>query len=170
LALFDFSISYKSERFNANADALSCQPHGPVPPEIEDSKEDELLHIESIVALSTPVPPDLSHAIVKTPIPIEVRRMGAKASDHDLPATDQLPVTNDADKKPPTDEPVIAASSFPTHTKEELNNMQKAYPTIKEFLKFWEKIRNPSLRRGSSFPTSVSPCYDSGIELRGNKA
>ena len=109
LALFDFSISYKSRRSTANADALSRQPLGPVPPEIEDSKEDELLHIESIVALSTSVPPDLSHAIVRTPIPIEVRRMAAKESDHDLPATDQL--TNDADKKLPTDEPAIATTS-----------------------------------------------------------
>ena len=78
---------------------------------------------------------------MRTPIPIEVRRMAAKESDHDLPATDQL--TNNADKKPPTDEPVIATTSFPTHTKEELINMQKADPTIKEFLKFWERDKKP---------------------------
>ena len=49
LALFDFSISYKSGRSNANADALSRQPYGPVPLEIEDSKEDELLHLYHLI-------------------------------------------------------------------------------------------------------------------------
>lgn len=107
LALFDFSISYRSGRSKANADALSRQPHESVTPEVEDSKEDELLHIEFKVTLATPVPPDLSHAIVKTPIPIKVRRMAAHESDHDLPATDQS--TNNAVKKPTTDEQVIAA-------------------------------------------------------------
>lgn len=142
LALFDFSISYRSGRSNANADALSRQPHESLTPEVDDSKEDELLHIESIVTLATPVPPDLSHAIVKTPIPIEVRRMAAYEPDHDLTATDQT--TNDANKKATTDEPVIATTSFPTHTKEELINMQKADPTIKEFLKFWERDKKPT--------------------------
>ena len=40
---------------------------------------------------------------------------------------------------------VIATTSFPTHTKEELSYMQKADPTIKEFLKFWEKGMKPTL-------------------------
>lgn len=74
----------------------------------------------------TPVPPGLNHAIVKTPTPIEVRQRAAHESDHDLPATDQT--TNNADTKPTTDEPVTATSSFPTHTKEKLINMQKADP------------------------------------------
>ena len=144
LALFDFSISYRSGRSNANADALSRQPHGPVPEETEDSKEDKLLHIESIVTMATSVPLDLSHAIVTTPIPIEVRRMAAHEPDHDLSATDQLP--DDADKKLPVNDPVIATTSFPTHTKEELITMQKADPTIKEFLKFWERDKKPSFQ------------------------
>lgn len=33
LALFDFTINYRSGRSNANANALSRQPHGPVPDE-----------------------------------------------------------------------------------------------------------------------------------------
>jgi len=62
--------------------------------------------------------------------------MAAKESDHDLPATDQL--TNNADTKPPTDEPVIATTSFPTHTKEEL------IKEFKELLKFWERDKKPT--------------------------
>ena len=73
LALFDFTINYGSGRSNGNADALSRQPHGPVPDETEDSKGDDLLHIETIVTMATPVLPDLNHAIVTTPVPIEVR-------------------------------------------------------------------------------------------------
>ena len=49
-----------------------------MPDKTEDSKKDDLLHIESIVTMATPVPPDLSHAIVTTPIPIEVRRMAVQ--------------------------------------------------------------------------------------------
>ena len=40
LALFDFTINYNSGRSNGNADALSRQPHGPVPDETEYSKTD----------------------------------------------------------------------------------------------------------------------------------
>ena len=141
LALFDFTINYRSGRSNANADALSRQPHGSVPEETEDSKEDQLLHIESIVTMATPVPLDLSHAIVTTSIPIEVRRMAVYEPDQNLSATHQLP---DEDKKLPRDDPVIATTSFPTHTKDELISMQKADPTIKEFLKFWESNTKPT--------------------------
>ncbi|KAK2552156.1 Retrovirus-related Pol polyprotein from transposon 297 [Acropora cervicornis] len=45
LALFDFTINYRSGRSNGKADALSRQPHGPVPDETEDSKGNDLLHI-----------------------------------------------------------------------------------------------------------------------------
>ena len=38
----------------------------------------------------------------------------------------------------------MVATSFPTHTKEELINMQKADPTIKEFLNIWERNMKPS--------------------------
>ena len=141
LALFDFTINYRSGRSNTNADALSRQPHRPVPEETEDSKEDQLLHIESIVTMATPVPLDLSHAIVTTPIPIEVRRMAVHEPDQNLSATHQLP---DEDKKLPRDDPVIATRSFPMHTKDELISMQKADPTIKEFLKFWESNTKPT--------------------------
>ena len=112
-----------------------------MPDETEDSKEDDLLHIETIVTMATPVPPDLSHAIVRTPIPIEVRRMAVHEPDHNLPATNQLP---DKDDKLLRDDPVVATTSFPTHTKDELINMQKADPTIKEFLKFWERNMKPT--------------------------
>ena len=88
------------------------------------------LHIESIVTMATPVPLDLSHSIVTKPFPIEVQRTAENEPDHDLSTTDQLPDDTD---------PVIATTSFPTHTKEELVNMQKADPTIKEFLRFWER-------------------------------
>lgn len=127
LAFFDFTINYRSGRSNGKADALSRLPHGPVPDETEDSKEDELLHIE------TTVPPDLSHAIVTTPILVEVRRMAVHEPDHNLSAINQLP---DEDEKLPRDDPVIASTSFPTQTKEE--------PTIKEFLKFWERSTKPT--------------------------
>ena len=147
LALFDFTINYRSGRSNGNADALSRQPHGPVPDETEDSKEDDLLHIETIVTMATPVPPDLSHAIVTTPIPIEVRRMAVHEPDHNLPATNQLP---DKDDKLLRDDPVVATTSFPTHTKDELINMQKADPTIKEFLKFWERNMKPTFAERKS--------------------
>lgn len=143
LALFDFSISYRSGRSNLNADALSRLPHGPVPDETEDSKEEELLHIESIVATATLIPPELSHLIATTPVPVEVRRMSAHGSVNDLPVPEQL--VGDSDKKLPTGNPVAATTSFPTHTKEELINMQKADPTIKEFRKFWEKDKKPNL-------------------------
>lgn len=127
-ALFYFTINYRSGRSNGNADALSRLPHGPVPDETEDSKEDELLlHIETTVTIATPVPPDLSHTIVTTPILVEVRRMAVHEPDHNLSATNQLP---DEDGKLPRDDPVIASTSFPTHMKEELVNMQKADPTI----------------------------------------
>ena len=56
--------------------------------------------------------------------------------DHNLSTTNP---SSDEDKKLPKDDTVIATTSFPTHTKEELSYMQKADPTIKEFLKFWEK-------------------------------
>ena len=55
--------------------------------ETEESKEDELSHVESIVTMATPVPPDPSHAIVTTPIPIEVRRMAIHEPDHNLSTT-----------------------------------------------------------------------------------
>ena len=142
LALFDFTINYRSGRSNANADALSRQPRGPMLDETEESKEDELSHVESIVTMATPVPPDSSHAIVTTPIPIEVRRMAIHKPDHNLSTTNP---SSDEDKKLPKDDTVIATTSFPTHTKEELSYMQKADPTIKEFLKFWEKGMKPTL-------------------------
>ena len=87
---------------------------------------------------------------MKTSSPIEVRQMGAHESDHDLPATDQT--TNNADTKPTTDEPVIATSSFPTHTKDKLINMQKADPTIREFLKFWEADKKPTFAERKQLP------------------
>ena len=130
LALFDFTINYRSGRSNANADTLSRQPRGPMPDETEESKEDELSHVESIVTMATPVPPDPSHAIVTTPIPIEVRRMAIHEPDHNLSTTNP---SSDKDKKLPKDDTVITTTSFPTHTKEELSYMQKADPTIKEF-------------------------------------
>lgn len=111
-----------------------------MPDETEDSKEDDLLHIETIVTMATPVPPDLNHAIVTTPIPIEVRRMAVHKPDHNLPAADQLP---DKDDTLLQDDPVAATTSFPTHTKDELITMQNADPTIKEFLKFWERNKKP---------------------------
>ena len=142
LTLFDFTINYRSGRSNANADALSRQPHGPVPDETEEPKEDELLHIEFIVAMATSVPPDLSHALVTTPIPTEVRQMAVHEPDHNLSTTNP---SSDKDKKLPRDDTVIATTSFPTLTKAELITMQKADPTIKEFLKFWEKGMKPTL-------------------------
>ncbi|PFX11422.1 Transposon Tf2-8 polyprotein [Stylophora pistillata] len=142
LALFDFTINYRSGRSNANADALSRQPDGPVLDETEESREDELLHIESIFTLATPVQPDLSHAIVTTPIPTEVKRMAVHEPDLNLSTVN---LTSDENKKLLRDDTVIATTSFPTHTKEELINMQKADPTIKEFMKFWEKGTKPTL-------------------------
>ena len=137
LTLFDFIINYWSGRSNANADSLSRQPHGPVPDETEESKEDELLHIESVVTMATSVPPDLSHALVTTPIPTEMRQMAVHEPDHNLSTTNP---SSDEDKKLPRDDTVIATTLFPTHTKEELITMQKVDPTMKEFLKFWEKL------------------------------
>ena len=113
LTLFDFIINYWSGRSNANADTLSHQPHGPVPDETEESKEDELLHIESIVTMATSVPLDLSHALVTTPIPIEMRQMAVHEPDHNLSTTNP---SSDEDKKLPRDDTVIAITSFPTHT------------------------------------------------------
>ena len=133
LTLFDFTINYRSGKSNANADALSHQPHGPVPDETKEPKEDELLHIESIVTMATSVPPDLSHALVTTPISIEVRQMAVHEPDHNLSTTNP---SSDKDKKLPRDDTVIATTSFPTLTKADLITMQKADPTIKEFLKF----------------------------------
>ena len=91
--------------------------------------------------MATSVPPDLSHAIATTPISIEVRQMAVHEPDHNLSVTNQLP---DGDKKLLGDDPVIATTSFPTHTKEEVMNMQKADLTIKEFLKFWERNVKPT--------------------------
>ena len=142
LTLFDFTINYRSGKSNANTDALSHQPHGPVPDETKEPKEDELLHIESIVTMATSVPPDLSHALVTTPISIEVRQMAVHEPDHNLSTTNP---SSDKDKKLPRDDTVIATTSFPTLTKAELITMQKANPTIKEFLKFWEKGMKPTL-------------------------
>ena len=87
---------------------------------------------------------------MKTPSPIEVRHMAAHESDHDLPATDQT--TNNADTKLTTDEPVIATSSIPTHTKDKLINMQKADPTIREFLKFWETDKKATFAERKQLP------------------
>ena len=84
--------------------------------------------------MATPMPSNLSVAIETMPTPIEVRRVAAHKPGYDLSAT-----SHDADKKLPTDDLVIVITSFPTHTREELINMQKADPTIKEFLKFWER-------------------------------
>ena len=42
LALFYFTISCRSRRSSANADALSRQPHGTVPDDTEDPKDNEL--------------------------------------------------------------------------------------------------------------------------------
>ena len=67
-----------------------------------------------MLTMATPVSPDLSHVIVTTPFPIEVRRMAVHEPDHNLSATSQLP---DEDKKLPRNDPVIATTSFPTHTK-----------------------------------------------------
>ena len=73
--------------------------------------------------MTTPVPPDLSHAIVTTPIPIEVRRMAVHEPDLKLSTVN---LTSDENKKLLRDDTVIATTSFPTHTKEELIKLQKA--------------------------------------------
>ncbi|PFX20981.1 hypothetical protein AWC38_SpisGene14532 [Stylophora pistillata] len=109
----------KSGRSYANA-------HGPVQDKTEESKEVELLPIESIVAMANPIPPHLSHAIVTTPILIEERRMAVHEPDPNLSTVN---LSSDEDKMLLRDDTVIATTSFPTHTKEELISMQKADPT-----------------------------------------
>ena len=72
-----------------------------MPDETKEPKEDELLHIESIVTMATSVPPDLSHALVTTPISIEVRQMAVHEPDHNLSTTNP---SSDKDKKLPRDD------------------------------------------------------------------
>ena len=92
--------------------------------------------------MATPIPSDLSQVIATRLTPVEVRKMATYEPDHDLSASSQLP--NHADNKLPVEDPVVATTSFPTHTKEELINMQKTDPTIKAFLKFWERDKTPN--------------------------
>ena len=61
------------------------------------------------------------------------------------------PVRKDADNKPHEVDPVAATISFPTHTKNELISMQRADPTIKEFLKFWGKDEKLTLAERKRF-------------------
>ena len=163
LPLFDFTINYRSGRSNANADALSRQPRGPMPDKTEESKEDELSHVESIVTMATPVPPDPSHAIVTTPIPIEVRRMAIHEPDHNLSTTTP---SSDEDKSYLKMIQWLLQHRFSLTRRKNLATCKRQTLQLRNFWSFGRKAWNLPLGRGKNFLTSVSPCYNSGTDVQ----
>ncbi|KAK3730601.1 hypothetical protein QZH41_018821, partial [Actinostola sp. cb2023] len=143
LALFDFTITFRSGKSNANADGLSRNPVGKEP---VVNEEDGYTAIESILAQpTTTIPVELWYACVNS--------QSQEAQNNRIDTHRDIGLDRQVTHEKEKESGVPATTAFPSHSKAELTEMQNSDATISQFLKYWKEGRKPNFRERRGMPS-----------------
>ncbi|KAK3735482.1 hypothetical protein QZH41_005034, partial [Actinostola sp. cb2023] len=143
LALFDFTITFRSGKSNANADGLSRNPVGKEP---VVNEEDGYTAIESILAQpTTTIPVELRYACVNS--------QSQEAQNNRIDTHRDIGLDRQVTHEKEKESGVPATTAFPSHSKAELTEMQNSDATISQFLKYWKEGRKPNFRERRGMPS-----------------
>ncbi|KAK3755807.1 hypothetical protein QZH41_003192 [Actinostola sp. cb2023] len=143
LALFDFTITFRSGKSNANADGLSRNPVGKEP---VVNEEDGYTTIESILAQpTTTIPVELRYACVNS--------QSQKAQNNRIDTHRDIGLDRQVTHEKEKESGVPTTTAFPSHSKAELTEMQNSDETISQFLKYWKEGRKPNFRERRGMPS-----------------
>ncbi|KAK3700941.1 hypothetical protein QZH41_005652 [Actinostola sp. cb2023] len=143
LALFDFTITFRSGKSNANADGLSRNPVGKEP---VVNEEDGYTAIESILAQpTTTIPVELRYACVNS--------QSQEAQNNRIDTHRDIGLDRQVTHEKEKESGVPATTAFPSHSKAELTEMQNSDATISQFLKYWKEGRKPNFRERRYMPS-----------------
>ncbi|KAK3715036.1 hypothetical protein QZH41_002685 [Actinostola sp. cb2023] len=143
LALFDFTITFRSGKSNANADGLSRNPVGKEP---VVNEEDGYTAIESILAQpTTTIPVELRYACVNS--------QSQEAQNNRIDTHRDIGLDRQVTHEKEKESGVPATTAFPSHSKAELTEMQNSDETISQFLKYWKEGRKPNFRERRGMPS-----------------
>ncbi|KAK3741212.1 hypothetical protein QZH41_006221 [Actinostola sp. cb2023] len=143
LALFDFTITFRSGKSNANANGLSRNPVGKEP---VVNEEDGYTAIESILAQpTTTIPVELRYACVNS--------QSQEAQNNRIDTHRDIGLDRQVTHEKEKESGVPATTAFPSHSKAELTEMQNSDATISQFLKYWKEGRKPNFRERRGMPS-----------------
>ncbi|KAK3753252.1 hypothetical protein QZH41_004468 [Actinostola sp. cb2023] len=143
LALFDFTITFRSGKSNANADGLSRNPVGKEP---VVNEEDGYTATESILAQpTTTIPVELRYACVNS--------QSQEAQNNRIDTHRDIGLDRQVTHEKEKERGVPATTAFPSHSKAELTEMQNSDATISQFLKYWKEGRKPNFRERRGMPS-----------------